>query len=150
MKIMVVPKMKEDIVKVYSSTKLSIAFLNSSIWIFQISNDILMKNMSKKRKSFLLGCIITTLLITGLQEMVKALPTDWKIVDMSMTQLLNSGWQIAGHSSNRAAVGNAGSANNYDNTDFTYLLTKNGRYITCILENPRSPVAKVAACRGLN
>lgn len=115
MKIMVT-KMKEDIVKVHSSTKLSIAFLNSLL-----SNDVLMKNMSKKRKSFLLGCIITTLLITGLQETAKALPTDWKIVDMSMTQLLNSGWQIAGHSSNRAAVGNAGSANNYDNTDFTYL-----------------------------
>jgi hypothetical protein len=114
-----------------------------------MSNYILIKIMSKKRKLFILGCT-TALLVITLQEMVKALPTDWKVVDMNMTQLLNSGWQIVGHSSNRAAVGNAGSANNYDNTDFTYLLIKNGRYITCILENPRSPTAKVAACRSLN
>jgi hypothetical protein len=106
--------------------------------------------MSEKRKSFVLGCIAITLLVTVFQETTKALPTDWGKVEMSMTQLLNSGWQIVGHSSNRAAVGNAGSANNYDNTDFTYLLIKNGRYITCILENPRSPTAKVAACRSLN
>jgi hypothetical protein len=106
--------------------------------------------MSEKRKLFVLGCVITTLLITVIQETSKAVPTDWGVVNMSMTQLLNSGWQITGLSSNRAAVGNAGSANNYDDSNLIYLLTKNGRHITCILENPRSPVAKVAACRSLN
>jgi hypothetical protein len=106
--------------------------------------------MSEKIKSFVLGCVITTLLIAVIQEASQAVPTDWGIVNMSMTQLLNSGWQITAISSNRAAVGNAGSANNYDDSNLIYLLTKNGRYITCILENPRSPVAKVAACRSLN
>jgi hypothetical protein len=106
--------------------------------------------MNKKRKSFILSCVITTLLMTVFQEAAKALPTDWGKVEISMTQLLNSGWQITALASNRAAVGNAGSANNYDDSNIMYLLTKNGRYITCILENPRSPVAKVAACRSLN
>jgi hypothetical protein len=106
--------------------------------------------MSEKRKSFVLGCIATTLLLTVLQETTKALPTDWGKVNMSMAQLLNSGWQISGHSSNHVAVGNAGSANNYNNVEYTYLLIKGGRYITCVVENPRPPIAEVVSCRSLN
>lgn len=106
--------------------------------------------MNKKKKSFVLGCCTAVLFILAFQESVKAVPTDWRKVDASMTQLLNSGWQIVGHSSNRAAVGNAGAANNYDNTAFTYILTKDGRYITCILIEPRPPISNLASCRSLN
>lgn len=117
---------------------------------FQTITYHILRTMNKRRKLLILGYITAALCITALQETAKAVPTDWRVVDASMTQLLNSGWQISGYSSNRAAVGGAGSANNYDTSDFTYLLIKNGRYITCILENPRSPMAKVSVCRSLN
>jgi hypothetical protein len=106
--------------------------------------------MSTKNKTIVLASVATFLLPLVSKEIAHAVPTEWGKVEMSMTQLLNSGWQITALASNRAAVGNAGSANNYDDSNIMYLLTKNGRYITCILENPRSPVAKVAACRSLN
>ena len=71
-------------------------------------------------------------------------------VDISLAQLLNNGWQISGHSSNRTAVGNAGAANNYDQETFTYLLTKNGKYITCLTVNPSPPTAESASYRMIN
>jgi hypothetical protein len=106
--------------------------------------------MSTKNKIVVLISIFVFLLMIVFQKTAYALPTEWGKVNMSMTQLLNSGWQISGHSSNRAAVGNAGSANNYDNSEYTYLLTKSGHYITCIVQNPSPPIANVVACRSLN
>jgi hypothetical protein len=106
--------------------------------------------MTTKGKVVVLVSILMLLLTLIIQQTAYALPTEWGKVNMSMTQLLNSGWQISGHSSNHVAVGNAGSANNYDNAEYTYLLTKSGRYITCILENPRPPIAEVVSCRSLN
>jgi hypothetical protein len=44
--------------------------------------------MNKKRKSFILGCVITTLLMTVFQEAAKALPTDWGKVEMSNSTCL--------------------------------------------------------------
>jgi hypothetical protein len=106
--------------------------------------------MSTKNKIVVVVSILMFLLTLIFQQTAYAVPSEWGRVNMSMTQLLNSGWQISAHSSNRAAVGNAGSANNYDNSEYTYLLTKSGRYITCIVENPRQPIANDVACRSLN
>jgi hypothetical protein len=106
--------------------------------------------MSIKSKTFLLPSVGTFLLPLIFHGVSYAIPTEWGRVEMSMTQLLNSGWQISGHASNRAAVGNAGAANNYDSVYYTYLLTKDGRYITCIVQDPSPPIAKVVACRSLN
>jgi hypothetical protein len=108
------------------------------------------KYMSMKNKTIGLISVATFLLSLISQEIAYAVPTEWGKVEMSMTQLLSSGWQISGHSSSRAAVGNAGAANNYDSSNFTYLLTKNGRYITCIVQDPRPPIANNVACRSLN
>lgn len=102
--------------------------------------------MKRKFEAF----IVFFSLIFALQNITYAAPTEWGKVDVSLSQLLNSGWQIIGHSSNRAAVGNAGAANNYDNSNYTYVLTKNGRYVTCIIVNPSPPIAQVNACRSLN
>jgi hypothetical protein len=106
--------------------------------------------MNTKDKIVVLISIFMFLLTLTIQQTAYALPTEWGKVNMSMTQLLNSGWQISGHSSNHVAVGNAGSANNYNNVEYTYLLIKSGRYITCIVENPRPPIAEVVSCRSLN
>jgi hypothetical protein len=105
--------------------------------------------MSVKNSIVLITLLISLLLLT-FQGIAQAVPTEWGKVDISMTQLLNSGWQISGHASNRAAVGNAGAANNYDSIYYTYLLTKNSRYITCIVQDPSPPIAKVVVCRSLN
>jgi hypothetical protein len=83
------------------------------------------------------------------QNSAYAIQTKWAKVESSMEQLLNSGWQIVGHSSNRVAVGSAGAANNYDEIIYTYLLTKKGSYISCGLLGPRPPSAD-AGCRSLN
>jgi energy-converting hydrogenase Eha subunit H len=106
--------------------------------------------MSTKNKLVVLIFILIFSLMLIFQQTAYALPTEWGKVNMSMTQLLNNGWQISAHSSNHVAVGNAGSANNYDNAEYTYLLTKGGRYITCIVQNPLPPIANVVACRSLN
>ncbi len=106
--------------------------------------------MNIKNKTIVLISVTTLLLPLMSKRTAHAVPTEWGKVEMSMTQLLNNGWQISGHSSSRAAVGNAGAANNYDSSNFTYLLTKNGRYITCIVQDPRPPIANNVACRSLN
>jgi hypothetical protein len=93
---------------------------------------------------------LTVLLILTIQNITCAIPTKWEKVDMGLTQLLDSGWQISGHSSNRVAVGNTGAANNYDKETFTCLLTKNGKYITCLIVNPTPPTAEIASCRRLD
>jgi hypothetical protein len=105
--------------------------------------------MIVKNRIIILASIFFISLMLIFQNDVHAATTKWEKVDVSMTKLLDSGWLVSGYSSNRAAVGNAGAANNYDTSDFTYLLTKNGHYITCILENPRPPKSD-SGCRSLN
>jgi hypothetical protein len=102
------------------------------------------------KNSVVLITLLISLLVLTFQGIAQAVPTEWGKVDISMTQLLNSGWQMSGHASNRAAVGNAGAANNYDSVYYTYLLTKNSHYITCIVQDPSPPIAKVVVCRSLN
>jgi hypothetical protein len=105
--------------------------------------------MVMKNKIVILLSILFVSLMLAFQPRAHAATTKWEKVDVSLTKLLDSGWSVLGHSSKRAAVGNAGAANNYDTSDFTYLLTKDGRYITCILENPRPPKSD-SGCRSLN
>jgi hypothetical protein len=102
-----------------------------------------------KNKLIILISVFMVLSVLLFQNSAYAIQTKWTKVESSMEQLLNSGWQIVGHSSNRVAVGNAGAANNYDEIIYTYLLTKNGSYISCGLLGPRPPSAD-AGCRSLN
>jgi hypothetical protein len=103
--------------------------------------------MNIKDKIVVLVSILMFLLTLIIQQTAYALPTEWGKVDKTMTQLLNSGWQISDHSSNHVAVG---LPNNYDRVEYTYLLVKSGRYVTCIIENPRPPIAEIVSCRSLN
>jgi hypothetical protein len=100
--------------------------------------------MIKKRN--ILFCVLLTSL--AFQGAANSLPTRWEKVTVTLEQLLNSGWQISGHSSNRvAANSNAGAG--FDRETYTFILTKGGKYIICATENPTLGTTEMG-CRRLN
>jgi hypothetical protein len=84
------------------------------------------------------------------QSAAHSIPTQWERVEVSLAELLNSGWQLLGTSSNRAAYQNSFSPGGFDETMFVYSLMKNGKHITCYLSDPKPPVAQIAGCRKIN
>jgi hypothetical protein len=84
------------------------------------------------------------------QNAAYSIPTQWEKVEVSLGELLSSGWQLLGTSSNRVAYQNSFSPGGFDETTFVYSLTKNGKYITCYLSNPKPPIAQTAGCRKIN
>jgi hypothetical protein len=101
--------------------------------------------MSIKLVSFATSAL---LLIVGFPKLVNSAPTTWDNVESSMTQLLNSGWQIIAQAVHRTTVVAPG--NYLDTTIFTYTLSKGGKYITCIVQDPKPPIANKSGCRRLN
>jgi hypothetical protein len=76
--------------------------------------------------------------------------TTWEPVGMTLNQLLNSGWQISGHSVYRVATSPGASGYRpYDETQYSFILTKNGKYVICLVLDPRPSMA-TSACRKLN
>jgi hypothetical protein len=78
-----------------------------------------------------------------------SIPTKWEDAKISMTDLLNSGWRLTAHGTNRVAA-NSSAGNSFDQESLTFVLSKNEKYIVCFLENPKPPVANIAGCRKLN
>jgi hypothetical protein len=78
-----------------------------------------------------------------------SIPTKWEDAKISMTDLLNSGWRLTAHGTNRVAA-NSNAGNSFDQESLTFVLSKNDKYIVCFLENPKPPVASIAGCRKLN
>jgi hypothetical protein len=87
-------------------------------------------------------------LTVGLCKPAYSVPTTWANVDSSMAQLLNSGWKIVSQAVYRVVV--IAPNNNADDTTFTYTLYKDGKYITCLLDDPKPPIANKSGCRRLN
>jgi hypothetical protein len=83
------------------------------------------------------------------QGAAHSVPTKWEVVSASLSDLLNSGWQLTGISSNRAAYRNSISPGGFDEETYMFSLTKNGKYIICLMPNPVDPVAN-AGCRRIN
>jgi hypothetical protein len=83
------------------------------------------------------------------QESACSIPTNWEDARMSLAELLNGGWQMTAHGTNRIAA-NSNSGNGFDVRTYSFVLTRNGKYIICILENPSPPMANAAGCRKLN
>jgi hypothetical protein len=107
-----------------------------------------MKNANHKITLLFLFPLLLTVIS---QSAVHSSPTTkWEDTQLNLDELLNKGWQIAGHGTNRVAA-NSSSGNGFDVKTFTFLLTnKSGKYIICIIENPLPPVANNAGCRKLN
>jgi hypothetical protein len=83
------------------------------------------------------------------QEKAFSVPTKWERVETSLSDLLNSGWQLAGVASNRAAYKNSISPGGLDETEYIFSITKNGKYMICVMSNPTPPIAP-AGCRRIN
>jgi hypothetical protein len=76
--------------------------------------------------------------------------TKWEVVNRSLTDLLNDGWRLVNQSSDRAAIATAGGVGAFDEQTHHFLLLKNGKYITCIISNPRVIEGAYSKCRALN
>lgn len=107
-------------------------------------------------KSLVMNSVIHAVMINSLffQNAVYSVPTlketKWEPIGMSLTELLNSSWQISGHGSNRVAFRNNTEPGGVDEETFTFLLTKNGKYVFCFVVDPVPPKARASGCRSLN
>jgi hypothetical protein len=72
--------------------------------------------------------------------------TMWEPVNKSLTELLNSGWNLVNQSSTRVATPGS---NGIDEQSFTFTLYKEGKYVLCIINSPR-PENTRSRCRRLN
>jgi hypothetical protein len=78
--------------------------------------------------------------------------TVWRNVDSSLSELLNSGWQLSGQSSSRTSTPPVlGSPTpRINEVMHTFTLAKSGKYIICILLEPRVQEETYSACRSFN
>jgi hypothetical protein len=87
----------------------------------------------------------------GAEEFVNSwVSTKWGTTDASLTRLLNSGWQISGHSFSHAVTAPAPGVGGSNERSFTFMLTKDSKYMICIVSNPNPPTANRSVCRSLN
>jgi hypothetical protein len=104
--------------------------------------------ISKRRimgiASFILVAMILFFSLQQDANASKFKETNWTNVEMSMTDLLNDGWRLIGHSAHRAATIHV------DTHSYTFILNRENKYIFCFIRDPESPQAETAGCRGLN
>jgi hypothetical protein len=108
-----------------------------------------MKYLKPAKIRFKSTVIFTTLVLLTLSGIAHSVPSKWEKVDASMSELINSGWQITAHGTNRVAA-NSNTGNGFDVSTFSFLLVKNSSYILCIFDNPKPPLASSVSCRKLN
>ena len=92
---------------------------------------------------------ISLLLLLFAQNKAYSIPTKWEDARMSLSELLDTDWQVAAHGATRVAA-NSNAGNGFDVVTNSFLLTKNRKYIICFVQNPSPPIANVASCRRLN
>jgi hypothetical protein len=110
------------------------------------TNLVVIQSMCKRLVSYILFSL--TLVIT-LPKPSHSIPTKWEDANISMSALLDSGWQITSHGFNRVAA-NSNSGNGFDEKVFTFLLTNGRKHIICLSDNPKPPIANASSCRKLN
>jgi hypothetical protein len=80
--------------------------------------------------------------------------TTWKVLDDSMTDLLDDGWKIIAQSSYRVVLGysfyTGYSEARQDDNSYDYTLQKSNKYVTCFLRNPNIEKGTSSGCRALN
>jgi hypothetical protein len=100
------------------------------------------------RSKIIVGFIVVTLNLIS-QNAAYPVPSKWEKIETSLSDLLNTGWQLIGIASNRAAYQNSFSPRGFDEETHSFSLTKNGKYIICFTANPSHPVANIG-CRKIN
>ncbi len=84
--------------------------------------------------------------------------TVWKPVDRSLAELLNDGWQLIQQSSTRAVtpyvfaprMSAATDIQGTDTSGFVFTLKKDGKYIVCIIRDPKPTEPSYSRCRAIN
>jgi hypothetical protein len=84
------------------------------------------------------------------QSTSKVQVTTWEIVGDSLANLLNNGWKPINVSVTDVATAPVPGIAGIRSQAFIYLLSKNGKYVTCILGNPDTRSANYSACRLIN
>jgi hypothetical protein len=111
------------------------------------------------RTIFVLSILLTTVAITSYQAdaqvSVRTQETKWGIVENSLSELLNNGWMPINITATDVATAPEPGLPNLRSPglrseSFVYLLTKNGKYITCGIANPRSNSKNYSYCRSIN
>jgi hypothetical protein len=102
------------------------------------------------RSKIIIECTVAFAITLILQNRAYSIPTKWERIDVSFSELLDSGWQLIGTSTNRVAYRNSIGPGGLDEETYAFSLTKNGKYILCEMSNPSHPIAKNAGCRRLN
>jgi hypothetical protein len=104
-----------------------------------------------KKNTVFCTCIVSIIWIMTCSITIAGTPTNkttWRVVNQSLSELLESGWKIVSHSSHRVVIApytNGAS----DEETYSYILQKNGKYINCLIRDPR-PDNSYSACRQLN
>jgi hypothetical protein len=101
------------------------------------------------RNKKLVGCIAAVALNLVFQTAAHSVPSKWEKVETSLSDLLNSGWQLMGIASNRAAYQSTFSPGGIDEETYSFSLTKNGKYIICLAPDPKPPMTNIG-CRRIN
>jgi hypothetical protein len=76
--------------------------------------------------------------------------TVWKVVNNSLSELLDNGWKLLDQSISRVATNPAPGISGVDSTIISYTLAKNGKHVTCVVYNPRSTEATYSKCFWIN
>jgi hypothetical protein len=80
----------------------------------------------------------------------KVQPTVWEIVDSSLANLLSNGWKPINISVTDVATAPVPGLAGLRSQAFIYLLSKNGKYVTCIVGDPDTVSTNYSACRLIN
>ncbi len=110
-------------------------------------NPLIVKNMYLKSASLIISSFI---LVMSLTQSANSEPTKWEDAKTSMSALLNSGWQIIGHGVSRVAANGTPVSSGFDEKIFTFILINGRKYVICVSDNPRPPIANASSCRKLN
>ena len=93
---------------------------------------------------------LSFIIVITSSKLVHAEPTKWENARTSLTILLDSGWQLIGHSATRVKTSNTPVSQGFEQETFNFILTNRGKYIICITDDPRPPIANFSRCRNLN
>ena len=84
------------------------------------------------------------------QNVAYSIPTKWEMVNVSLSDLIRSGWRLQGVSYNRVASQNSFSPGGINAETYVFSLTKDGQYIVCTMDSPSVPVATSVGCRKIS
>jgi hypothetical protein len=86
--------------------------------------------------------------------------TSWSFVDKSLSELLDDGWKLTNQSVSWAAVPSSSgrdstgvgtiTTDGFSSRMFTFMLSKNNKYIICIIQDPDLAQGTYSMCRSLN